>query len=250
MIQYRDFIFQVLSHVIIESLYKGFLTKREHRGKVSDFEQTKKNFVCKDFEARDSSLNGNEGSFFLKSQRSSSLYYNDSRVRLKSWGTQGFLSVPWLRRRQIQDLADTFKCKLSPNYFPATRTLYNKFNKYNHLPNSFIRFEETNDRKKHKTDVIISNLAPARYELKIHYAKNRRNRWETISASSSKRGGSIRTPSPPPRLRDNSRWLRQVGGKAVSGEFSLGVANAGYGGALTLSKAHGIFSFQPRATTW
>lgn len=105
---------------------KDFLP--EVGGKVSDFEQTK-NFVCKDFEARDSSLNDrsneNEGSssFSLKSQRRSSPYYNDSRVWLKSRGTQGFPSStclflqPNIYIYRLKNLADTFK--LSPNYFPA-----------------------------------------------------------------------------------------------------------------------------------
>lgn len=43
---------------------------------------------------------------------------------------------------------------------------------------------------------------------------------------------------------------RQVRGKAVSRIFTAWLMPyRRYEGALTLSKAHGIFSFQPRATT-
>lgn len=162
----------------------------------------KTTFVCKDFEARDSSLNEGSSSFSLKSQRTSSPYYNDSRVWLKSRGTQGLLSSFYpssstnIYINHLKNLADTFK--LSPNYLQQAEPCINS----NELP----------DLKKWKWKCkykfinlfkLYNNLTSMRYANSL--SKNRRNRWETISiSSSSKRGGSIRNPFSTPR-RDNSR---------------------------------------------
>lgn len=134
LIQYRDFIFQSIMPCHYRISLQGISYEVGASRKSLGFRANKKTtFVCKDFEARDSSLNEGSSSFSLKSQRTSSPYYNDSRVWLKSRGTQGLLSsfYPssstniYIYINRLKNLADTFKRKLSPNYLQQAEPCIN-----------------------------------------------------------------------------------------------------------------------------